>query len=275
MQSISISQDLQGKVAVVTGAARGIGRALALRMASLGADVVISDIDLKAGSTYGELPEGTTASDEIVAMGRRSIGVQGDLTRRADADALIDAAMKEFGRVDILVNNAGGMLAPMETSDASKMTPEDFEKILTLNLESAIHVSQAAVVPMRAQQSGSIINISSMAGLDPAQRKGKLAHYGIAKTGIIQFTRFLAYEVGPDGIRVNAVAPGTIATARIMALAESRGIGKSSDLDSIPLRRLGRPEDIAGAVQFFASDLSAYVSGQCLSVCGGRILTPS
>jgi NAD(P)-dependent dehydrogenase (short-subunit alcohol dehydrogenase family) len=267
--------DLAGKVAIVTGAGRGIGRAIALRLAALGADVVIADVNLHSADEYGEssLPGGVCA--EVEALGRRSLGVQGDLRQRSAAQALVSAAVDRFGHVDVLVNNAGGMLAPMDRSDASKMTNEDIEMIFDLNLHSTIYCSQAAVPAMRDAHGGSIVNIASMAALDPSQRKGKLAHYGMAKTSVVQFTRFLAHEVGPDGIRVNAIAPGTIGTARIKALAAARGIGADSDLQNIPLRRLGTADDIAGAVQFLATDLSAYVSGQCISVCGGRILTPS
>ena len=128
---------------------------------------------------------------------------------------------------------------------------------------------------MRAQKGGTIINISSRAGVDPARREGRLTPYGIAKTGVIQYTRFLAHDVGPDSIRVNCIAPGTIATARILKTAQERGISTDVDLGDIPLRRFGSTEDVAGVVQFFASDLSAFVTGQCLSVCGGTVLTPS
>ena len=128
---------------------------------------------------------------------------------------------------------------------------------------------------MRARKAGSIVNISSRAGLDPSQRQGRLAPYGIAKTGLIQFTRFLAHDVGPDNIRVNCVAAGAIATARIVQSAKARGISTDADLEIIPLRRLGTADEVASVVQFFASDMSAYVTGQCLSVCGGTVLTPS
>jgi NAD(P)-dependent dehydrogenase (short-subunit alcohol dehydrogenase family) len=128
---------------------------------------------------------------------------------------------------------------------------------------------------MRQRQSGVIINMASMLGLDPSQRRGELAHYGLVKTSVIQYTRFLAAELGPAGIRVNCIAPGTIATSRILAQAAARNIGTSSDVETIPLRRLGTVADCAGVVAFLASDLSAYVSGQCISVCGGRVLTPS
>ncbi|MGI4816191.1 MAG: SDR family NAD(P)-dependent oxidoreductase [Janthinobacterium lividum] len=266
---------LAGKVAIVTGSARGIGRAFALRLASLGADVVITDLNLDGASQYGETLTAATVPDEIRALGRRSIGVQGDLTKQQDVQNVIDRTLAEFGRIDILVNNAGGAIAPVERSKASVMPQEDVDLMFKVNMTSTILCAQAVVPTMRAQHSGIIVNVSSMAGLYPAVRRGALAHYGMAKTAVIQFTRFLAEEVGPDGIRVNCLSPGSIATARIKALSAARNIGTSADEEQIPLRRLGTAEDCAGVLEFLTTDLSAYVSGQCISVCGGRVLTPS
>ena len=267
--------DLQQKVAIVTGAGRGIGRAIALRLAAQGADVVVSARDLTRSERYGETLSAPTVPDEIRALGRKSIGFEGDLCSREVAKALIARTLDAFGRIDILVNNVGGALTPVERSKASVMPDEDIEYLLKLNLMSAVYCCQEALPAMRARKSGSIVNISSRAGLDPSQRQGRLAPYGIAKTGLIQFTRFLAHDVGPDNIRVNCVAAGAIATARILQSAKARGISTDADLATIPLRRLGTADEVASVVQFFASDMSAYVTGQCLSVCGGTVLTPS
>lgn len=271
------STELYGKAAIVTGGARGIGRSIALRLATLGANVVIADVDLRYETESIDPDDNRTLSEAIQAKGLRQqcIEIEVDLTSRVEATRLIETTLQAFGRLDIVVNNAGGMLTSADTSNASCMSDEDLTRIFDVNLRSAIYVSQATTAPMRAQGNGAIINIASMAALDPSQRKGKLAHYGMAKSALVQFTRFLAHEVGPDGIRVNAIAPGTIATDRVMKQAESRGIGVASDLEQIPLRRFGQPEDIAGVVHFLATDLSTYVTGQCISVCGGRILTPS
>jgi len=188
---------------------------------------------------------------------------------------LVERTREAFGRIDILVNNAGGALSPVERSTASMIPAQDLEWMWRLNLMSAIHCSQAAMPALREEGGGAIVNISSRAGIDPAQREGRITGYGLAKAALIQFTRHLAYEAGPWGVRVNAVAPGAIATARLQALAEERGIGAKSDLEKIPLRRFGTAEDVANAVLYLASDASSYVSGQCLSVCGGTVLTPN
>jgi NAD(P)-dependent dehydrogenase (short-subunit alcohol dehydrogenase family) len=267
--------DLHGKVAIVTGAARGIGRAVALKLARHGADVVIADVDLDSARVYGEALAAPGVPDEVRALGRRSLGVQGDLCDAAAAQALVQQAVDAFGRLDILVNNAGGALTPVERSLASQVPPEDLAAMWQLNLMTAVHCSQAAMPALRAAGGGSIVNIASRAALDPAQRQGRLTGYGLAKGALVQYTRHLAHEVGPWGVRVNAVAPGAIATARLQATAAARNIGTAADVSGIPLRRLGTADDVAGAVLFLASDASAYVTGQCLSVCGGTVLTPS
>lgn len=265
---------MRDKVAIVTGAGRGIGRAIALRLAGQGARVVVAARNLN-GPRYGEELTAATVPDEVRALGRESIGFEGDLCSRDVAKALIQRTLEAFGRIDILVNNAGGALSPIERSRASEVPDEDIDYMLKLNLLSTIYCCQEALPSMRARKAGAIVNVSSRAGLDPAQRQGRLTAYGIAKTGVIQYTRFLAQDVGPDNIRINCVAPGAIATARILQSAKARSISTDADLLSIPLRRFGTADEVASAVHFFASDLSAYVTGQCLSVCGGTVLTPS
>jgi NAD(P)-dependent dehydrogenase (short-subunit alcohol dehydrogenase family) len=263
------------RVAIVTGAGRGIGRAIALRLAELGNDIVVADLNLDSAKEYGEGSSDTNIIGEIEALGRRALGVQADLSKRESAKIMISQTLETFGRIDFLVNNCGGAFTPVERSMASVMPDEDIEFTLRLNLLSTIYCCQEAVPAMKKRQSGAIVNIASRAGIDPAAREGRLTPYGIAKSGVIQYTRFLAYEIGRDGIRVNCVAPGTIATGRILHNAKSRGIGTEADLAEIPLRRFGTPNDVAGVVQFLVSDLSAFVTGQCLSVCGGTVLTPS
>jgi NAD(P)-dependent dehydrogenase (short-subunit alcohol dehydrogenase family) len=263
------------KVAIVTGSARGIGRAIALRFAAHGMDVVVADLDLAGAAQYGEVLTAATVPDEIRALGVRSLGVEGDLCRREGASDLITRTLATFGRVDVLVNNAGGALTPIERSMASAVPDEDLDRMLKLNLMSTIYCCQEVLPAMRSAGAGSIVNVSSRAALDPSQRQGRLTPYGIAKSGVIQYTRFLAYEVGPFNVRVNCIAPGSIATARIVQSAKARGISTDADLQQIPLRRHGSADDVAGAALFFATDLSSYVTGQCLSVCGGTVLTPS
>jgi len=267
--------DSMRKVALVTGAGRGIGRAIAVRLAARGADVVVADLDLNSGTEYDEGVPAIPVVDEIESLERRALGFQGDLSRRETAKAMVAAALDKFGRIDVLVNNCGGALTPIERSLASVVPDEDIDFIFRLNLLSTIYCCQEAVPTMRKQRSGCIVNISSRAGIDPAAREGRLTAYGMAKSSVIQYTRFLAHEIGPAGIRVNCVAPGTIATARILHQAKARGIATGADIDRIPLRRFGTPGDVAGVVEFLTSDLSAFVTGQCLSVCGGSVLTPS
>ena len=265
---------LRGKVAIVTGAARGIGRAYALRLAGLGADVAVVDIDLAGAAKFGETLSAPTVADEIKDRGCRSIGIQEDLGDRAAAQAMVQRTRDELGRVDIPVNNAGGLITPIERSQASVVPDEDIKTILDANLHSMIYCTQAAVPLMRAQGGGIIVNIASTAATTTYAR-GLMAHYAMAKSAVLHYTRHLAAEVGPANIRANCIAPGIIMTARVAAQAAGRNIGTAADMEAIPLGRLGTPEDCAGVMEFLVTDLSAYVTGQCISVCGGRVLTPS
>ncbi|MCC0057540.1 MAG: SDR family oxidoreductase [Rhodobiaceae bacterium] len=266
---------LSGKVAIVTGAARGIGRACALRLAEMGADVAVSDINLDGAAEYGESLGAETVADEIVNIGRNSIGIQADLTIPDAAIDMVARTTEALGAPDILVNVAGGAFTPIEKSWASILADDDLDRMLAVNLKTAIHACQAVLPSMRERGEGIIVNTASMIGSNAGVRQGKLTDYGIAKTGVIQYTRFLAAEVGQYGIRVNALSPGSIATARIVALSSARGIATNDDLEKIALRRLGTPEDMASAMEFLVTDQSAYVTGQCITVCGGRTLTPS
>jgi len=265
---------LEGKCALVTGAARGLGRAYALRLASLGADVAIVDIDLNAAAEFNEALSAPTVPDEIRALGQRSIGIQADLTKRQEVERVFAEAVAAFGRIDVLVNNAGGALTPIERSTASVAPDEDIAKNLDVNLMSAMYCCQTVAPVMKAQGGGVIVNIATMAALTVIGR-GLLAHYGVAKAAVVQYTRYLAAELGPDGIRANCIAPGPIQTPRVVAQAAARGIVRPDDARRIPLRRLGTTEDCANVLEFLATDLSSYVTGQCISVCGGSVLSPS
>jgi len=269
-----VSRPLEGQVAIVTGAARGLGRAYALRLAKLGADVVISDVDLNSAREFGEQLDADTVMDEVRALGRHSLGVQGDLRKRAAADDLVARTLAEFGRLDILVNNAGGAFAPVERSSASQVPDEDTDAMLDVNYRSMLHCCQAALPALR-ERGGAIVNISTMAALDPSRTRGRMTAYAVAKSAVIQYTRYLAYEVGPEGVRVNCIAPGTMLTPRIQAQAAARGMQSDKELQRIPLRRYGVAEDCANVLEFLVTPLSSYVTGQCLSVCGGQVLTPS
>jgi NAD(P)-dependent dehydrogenase (short-subunit alcohol dehydrogenase family) len=263
---------LDGKVAVVTGAARGLGRAYALRLARLGADVAVIDIDLAGAAKFGEALTAPTVVAEIEALGRRSIGIEANLADRDAVTAAMSRVRDALGRIDILVNNAGGAITPVERSKPSIVPDEDIRLTFDANLMSTIYCCQAVIPDMKAAKAGVIVNTASTAARVIAPG-GALSLYGVAKAAVTHYTRDLAAELGPFGIRVNAIAPGVMLTARIKALAEQRGIGTGSEAARIPLRRLGEPEDCAGVIEFLVSDLSRYVTGQCISVCGGAALT--
>lgn len=260
---------LRGRVALVTGAARGLGRAAALRLARLGADVAVADVDLDAAREYGEELSAESVPAECAAHGIRAIGIALDVTRREQVDAAVARVVEELGGLHILVNFAGGMLRPVERSFAATMPEDDLRAILDVNLLGTIFCCQAALGPMRAAGWGRIVNIASQAGLRGHARG--FVNYGLAKGGVIHYTRCLAAEVGPDGINVNCLAPALIRSSRAAAQFPER----EARVAEIPLRRLGEPEDTAKAVEFFCTDLSDYITGQCLPVCGGLILFPS
>jgi 3-oxoacyl-[acyl-carrier protein] reductase len=252
MRRIANTRGLAGKVAAVTGAGQGIGRAIALALAREGATVVVSDIDLKIAQQ--------TAQD-IEAGGGQAAALKVDVTDRQDAEALTERAVQLFGRLDILVNNAGVYpSAPIiETKE------EEWDLVMAINLKGVFLCSQAAVKQMIDQHEGVIVNIASV---DAKTRTTGNAHYAAAKAGVISFTRTLACEMAPHGIRVNAVAPGWIGTETLR---------KKSDrwqqaIKEIPVGRLGTPEDVAEAVLFLVSGVAGYITGEVLDVNGGMFM---
>jgi len=272
-----MSLKLAGKVALITGAGRGLGRAYALHLAKIGADVVVNDINLESAKEYDEQLTAPTVMDEIKNMGRRSIGIQADVTKKDQVDAMFKQILDEFGRLDILVNNAGGNLNRLGPKAGSPYTPpssasmEDYRFIMDVNLTGTILCCQAVAIPMKKQRYGRIVNVSSHVGLHVAREMINAMPYNVAKAAIINYTRYLAAELGPYNINVNCIAPAWVYTSR--AIAEGRrGSAAEAIEKQIPLGRLGYPEDIAKVVEFFVTDLSDYVTGQCLSVCGGYIL---
>ncbi|MBD2431189.1 MULTISPECIES: 3-oxoacyl-[acyl-carrier-protein] reductase [Fischerella] len=245
-------QTLQGKVAIVTGASRGIGRAIARELSKFGASVVVN------------YASSSQAADELVSeitqAGGSAIALAADVSKEEQVDALINAAIEKFNRVDILVNNAG------ITRDTLllRMKLEDWQAVINLNLNGVFLCTRAASKIMLKQRSGRIINITSVAGLmgNPGQ-----ANYSAAKAGVIGFTKTVAKELASRGITVNAVAPGFIATDMTSNL-DAEGI-----LKYIPLGRYGQPEDIAGMVRFLAADpAAAYITGQVFNVDGGMVM---
>ncbi len=246
--------DLNGKVAIVTGGRRGIGRAIVETLAQRGADVVLAD---------HQFEEAQTAAQEISrTSGRQIIPVQVDVTSFAAAKAMAETTISQFGRIDILVNNAG------VTRDTliMRMEEEDWDIVLDTNLKGVFNCSKAVVRAMMKQRYGRIVNISSVSGL--AGQAGQ-TNYSASKAGVIGFTKALAREVASRQITVNAVAPGFIPTALTIDLPQEL---KDSMIKLTPLGRWGTPEEIAYTVAFFASDEAAYITGQVLSVDGGMMM---
>jgi NAD(P)-dependent dehydrogenase (short-subunit alcohol dehydrogenase family) len=258
---------LEGKTAVVTGAGRGIGRACAVRLAELGADVAVVDIDLRSGEQYAGEPDGAT-TEQIEALGRRALGVQADLAVEEAAHAAVGAAAEAWGRLDILVNVAGGSITPFERSKASITPSADIRRHLDVNLMGTIYCCQAAVPAMRAGGGGAIVNFTSTAAFS-VFADGSLAAYSMSKAAVAHYSRHLAVEMGPENIRVNMVAPGITLTGRVVE--ESAATGFASRAAEVPMRRLGTPEDVADVVEFLVGERSGFVTGRCIPADGGWV----
>jgi 3-oxoacyl-[acyl-carrier protein] reductase len=245
---------LTGKSAIVTGASRGIGRAIAIDLAARGASVVVN-----YNSSEAAAQEVVSA---ITSAGGKAFASRGDVSKVEDANALIKIAIDTYGKLDILVNNAG------TTRDTLLMTmkEEDWDVVIDTDLKSVFTCSKAAIRPMIRQRGGRIINITSVVGL--SGQAGQ-ANYAAAKAGIIGFTKSLAREVGSRGITVNAIAPGFIPTALTNVLT---GEQKESAIKMTPLGRFGKPEEVAYAVSFLASEEAAFITGAVLSVDGGLVM---
>jgi 3-oxoacyl-[acyl-carrier protein] reductase len=246
--------DLSGKSAVVTGGSRGIGRAIALRLADQGADVCFSYRDNAAAAEE--------VVGEVTRHGRKGLAVQADVTQPEAAEALIKAALEAFGKVDILVNNAG-----ITRDDLiMRMSVENWRDVLETNLFGAFYTLKAVTRPMLRARGGRIINITSVSG--QAGQMGQV-NYSSAKAGLIGLTKAAARELGSRGITVNAVAPGFVLTELTESLADE---WKQRITDQTPLGRFGTIEEVAYAVAFLASDEAAYITGQVLAVDGGLVM---
>lgn len=244
---------LNGKIALVTGAAQGIGRDIALALATDGADVAICDVNLEAAQK--------TAGD-IEAKGRKSLALKANVAASADVTAMIDQIVEKFGRIDILVNNAGitrdGLIL--------RMKEEDWDLVLSINLKGAFLCTKTALRYMSKQRGGTIINIASIVG---AMGNAGQANYVASKAGLIGLTKTIAREYANRGITANAVAPGFIDTAMTQALSENVRVELAKQ---IPMGKLGTPEDVANAVRFLASPWASYISGQVIHVNGGMYM---
>jgi len=252
---------LRDKVALVTGSAKGIGKAIALALSREGCHVVINDIDT-------EPMDGVV--EEIKRMGRRSISVPADVSSQQQVNNMIDKCVETFGRIDILVNNAGGAMGTAK--EIGDVTVDHWNLVIDVNLKGTFLCTQAAVRYMKEQKSGRIVNISSVAG-----RWGDLvsrSHYSAAKAGVLGLTRHVAKEVGRYGIRINSVCPGHIMSGpkAERAWQERREKGKADMiLEQIALGRAGGPEEVANVVVFLCSDESSYITGATIDVNGGYV----
>ena len=247
---------LEKKVVIVTGAARGIGAAIAEACAREGARVAALDLDGAGAETVAKALRDREAD---------ALALRCDVTRAPDIAAALEAVLARWGRVDVLVNNAGGFAVIRDTEDIAEA---EWEAIMASNLTSVFLFSKAVLPIMKRQRYGRIVNLASVVGRAGAVRV--TSHYAAAKAGVIGFTRHLALEVGGDGITVNAVAPGTTATERVLKARTPEETARVAA--AIPVRRLGEPREIADAVVFLASDAAAFVNGATLDVNGGQVM---
>lgn len=242
---------LEGKVAIVTGAARGIGKAIALKFASEGADIAFTDLSIDENAKKTE--------EEIAALGVKVKGYASNAANFEDTANVVKQILADFGRIDILVNNAGitrdGLLM--------RMTEQQFDMVINVNLKSAFNFIHAVTPIMMKQKTGSIINMSSVVGV--SGNAGQV-NYSASKAGMIGMAKSVAKELGSRGVRANCVAPGFIITEMTDQLSDDV---KKQWAAQIPLRRGGKPEDVANVCTFLASDLSSYVTGQTIHCCGG------
>jgi 3-oxoacyl-[acyl-carrier protein] reductase len=247
--------DLTGKAALVTGGSRGIGKACSEMLARAGAKVLVN---CKVETPWAEL-----LAQRIGEAGGEAIALAADVSRRDEAEMVVDHTVDRFGRIDVVVNNAG----IWKRSAIEEMSDGEWSEMLDTNLTGTFRVTRAAVAAMKETGGGSIVNVSSTAG----QRGEPFhSHYAATKGAVIAFTKSLAAELAPDGIRVNCVAPGWTETDMTREVLE--GEGRGAILSAIPLGRAGTAEEIAAAVVFLASDLASYVTGEVLNVNGGSVL---
>ena len=255
---------LKDRVAIITGGAKGIGRAISLKFAEEGADVVVNALHIEGAEKVAE---------EVKALGRRAIAIAADVASSAEVNSMVERTAKEFGKIDILVNNAGG-ISQATGGAIETTTDEDWARIVGINLTGQFLCCRAVVPYMKKNKYGKIVNVSSMGAIHPP---APIVHYHSAKAGILGLTLNLAFELAPLGIYANAIVPGPIETPFWDALQppgpERDAFFKAMVKKEIPLERMGTPEDIAGPALFLASGLSDYVTGQIICVAGGQPLS--
>jgi NAD(P)-dependent dehydrogenase (short-subunit alcohol dehydrogenase family) len=252
---------LENRVAIVTGGAKGMGRAIALKFAEEGCDVVVNALHLDGAEKVAR---------EIKALGRRSLAIKADISKSAEVNDMVARTIQEFGKIDILVNNAGGV-GGVKGGDSATATEADWDKVLSVNLKGAFLCCIAVIPHMKMQGYGKIINLSSMGAVSPAV---SVLHYHSAKAGVLGLTTNLAFELAPRNIYVNAIVPGPVETPFWDSLQppgpERDAFFAALCKKEVPLGRMGRPEDIAGPALFLASGLSDYVTGQVIYAAGGQ-----
>jgi NAD(P)-dependent dehydrogenase (short-subunit alcohol dehydrogenase family) len=255
---------LKDKVALVTGSANGMGKSIALKFAEEGCNLIINDLSLDASQKV---------ADEIRALGREAIAAKADITKSAEIEKMTEAAIKKFGRIDILVNSAGGVPGTAGRGNSDNITPEEWDRVVDLNLKGPFLVTMSVLPSMKKNKYGKIIFISSMGAVSPCV---SVLHYHTAKAGILGLTTNLAFELAPQNIYVNAIVPGPVDTtfwdALVPAGPEREALFSAIAKKEIPLEKIGRPEDIAGPALFLASGLSNYVTGQVIYAAGGQPL---
>ena len=256
--------ELEGQVAIVTGGGRGIGRATALELARMGADIVVAELD-SAGAKR-------TAA-EVQGLGRRALALPTDVTQREHRDAMVEATLAAFARIDVLVNNAGIYRA----ATTLEVTEEHWDAVMSINAKAVFFASRAVLPTMIAQRRGTIVNVASMAGKIGSRTN---LPYNASKAAVISMTKSLALAHAGDGIRANCVCPGFVETEMWAALARTQGALMQQSAEEftrqrvrqVPLGRIERPEDVAQAIGFLVSPRSGYMTGQALSIDGGLVM---
>lgn len=255
---------LTDRVAIVTGSAKGMGRAIALQFAREGCDIVVADLHMEGAESV---------AGEVRALGRRAIAVQVNIINKEQVDAMVAQTLQEFGKIDILVNNAGGVKGSEGTIDT--VTEELWDSVLAVNLKGTFLVCQAVVPYMKEQRYGKIIMISSMGAVNPSV---SVLHYHSAKAGLLGLAKNLAFELAPFGIYVNSIVPGPVDTPFWDSLLvdmnedERQTFFAALAKKEVPLGRVGKPDDIAGPALFLASSLSDFVTGEIIHAAGGQPL---